>query len=203
LNLYSYCGNNPVINIDHYGNFFFSIFIAALVAGVIAGGVYGGMTAAANGQSVWAGVGIGALAGGLMGIGVAIAAPLIFTGGFATIAGIAVAFGSGFVVGMGADLATQVVNLKSGEIIGWSNIGSAALTGLQWGILNTINAFTCGLAGDMIEFSANLALGLWANFMYGSIGLLFDIFRGQKSKKININNTQIFYYNAMRRRIYE
>lgn len=171
-----------------------AVAIAAGVAGAIAGGVYGGMTAAANGQNIWVGICVGALAGAFMGMGAAIAAPLIFTGGLATVGGLAIAAGTGFVGGMFGDAMIQANN-GDGRV-DW---GSAAWTGLQWGVLNTLNALTAGLAGNLTGFGANFALGLFLNFMYGSIGLLIDVIRGQKKKntnigiQANINSAKMYY----------
>lgn len=66
LNLYSYCGNNPVNRLDPTGH-----FAGLIVFGIV--GIYtlistidGGITAAMNGQDFWKGAGAGAI-GGLAG----------------------------------------------------------------------------------------------------------------------------------------
>ena len=61
LNLFAYCGNNPVKNIDSSGQLF-----GAVIGGII-GGVLGGLTAAASGKSVKAGIVTGALTGAIIG----------------------------------------------------------------------------------------------------------------------------------------
>ena len=77
-NLYSYCFNNPVMYKDGNGEFPFFAITAAI--GAVAGAVVGGIVAASNGDNVWAGVGIGAAAGGLIGLGAGAAAGTLLAG---------------------------------------------------------------------------------------------------------------------------
>ena len=84
LNLYAYCGNNPVMRIDPNGTFFWFIFIGAMIAGAIIGGVSGGISAVQNGQSFWKGALVGALTGAVtgaaLGLGGAIGAAALAAG---------------------------------------------------------------------------------------------------------------------------
>lgn len=66
LNLYAYCGNNPVMRIDPTGTFLFS-FLIAVLAGALIGGLVGGVSAVANGDNFWGGFLSGALVGGVLG----------------------------------------------------------------------------------------------------------------------------------------
>ena len=69
-NVFAYCGNNPVENIDDNGHLFglpLGTAIGGITGGII-GGICGGITAYMQGKSVWAGVVSGALAGVAIGV---------------------------------------------------------------------------------------------------------------------------------------
>ena len=111
-----------------------SAVLWAAAIGAVSGAVYGGITVVANGQNVWAGIGIGALTGGFMGAGAGVAslfiAPVLvgegvmvatatgagfvmgnaLSAGAALVIGTEIVFGTGFVGGMVADASTQVIN---------------------------------------------------------------------------------------------
>lgn len=50
LNLFTYCGNNPVMNVDFDGNAFFSFLIASIIIGALIGGTMNGVSAYNDGQ---------------------------------------------------------------------------------------------------------------------------------------------------------
>ncbi len=77
-NLFAYGLNNPVNMADSSGHFPFLI-VTALV-GAVVGGIIGGVVAANHGENVWAGIGIGAAAGGLIGLGAGAAAGALLAG---------------------------------------------------------------------------------------------------------------------------
>ena len=117
LNLYAYCGNDPVNYYDPTGH---SAILIALAIGAVLGGIYGGISAAANGQNVLAGIAIGAVVGGVTGlITEAASVPLMLLGTFA--------------VGAGGDIASQMIlDEKSfGEVnlisAAWAGIANAGL----------------------------------------------------------------------------
>ena len=87
LNLYAYCGNNPVMNVDPNGTFFFTALLIGVLAGTIIGGIAGGITAAVNGGSFWKGLGLGMLTGALFGLGIGVGVGLIGVGIGALVAG--------------------------------------------------------------------------------------------------------------------
>ena len=93
LNLYAYCGNNPVMRIDPNGNLFFLLVGLFALAGAVAGGVVAGVNAYEAGYRGWDLVGkiaVGAVTGGVVGgavgavLGLGTAA---IVGGLSSIAG--------------------------------------------------------------------------------------------------------------------
>ena len=104
LNLYAYCGNNPVMAVDPTGQFFFSFLIGCLIAvaaSTVVGAVVGGVSAAIHGENIWQGIGNGALFGLLLGVSaVSIATGLgMFAG----------TIGASITVGLGVGSAVMLV----------------------------------------------------------------------------------------------
>ena len=125
--------NNPIMYADPSGHFVITLsavlWAAAIGAaiGAVSGAVYGGITVVANGQNVWAGIGIGALTGGFMGAGAGVASLFIAPALVGEGVMVATATGAGFVGGMVADASTQVIN--DGGVNDW---GSVFVSGIQW-----------------------------------------------------------------------
>ena len=218
LNLYCYCMNNPIMYTDPSGHFVITlsaVLAAAAIGaaiGAVSGAVYGGITAAANGQNVWAGIGIGALTGGFMGAGAGIAslfiAPVLvgegvmvatatgagfvmgnaLSAGAALAIGTGIAFGTGFVGGTVADASTQVVN--DGGVNDW---GSVFVSGIQWGLINTAGAFL-GSMGGTSTLNGALLSAIFGG-VTGAVGMTIDILRNRKNQKQKVSvNNQLYAY---------
>ena len=180
--------------------------------GAVSGAIYGGLTAAANDQNVWTGIGIGALTGGLMGVGAGVAslfiAPVLagegvliatatgagfvignaLSAGTALAIGTGIAFGTGFIGGMVADARTQVVN--NGGVSDW---GSVFVSGFQWGLINTASAFLGSLGGTSTLNGALLS-GVFGG-VTGALGMTIDILRNRKKQNQNSGvKNQLYAY---------
>ncbi len=160
LNLYAYCGNNPVMNIDNDGTFFLSFLVGLAIAtaiGVAVGAVAGGISAAINHENVWDGIWKGAVVGGLMGVSVGLVvsglgAPLAGTiwGSIAVTAGV----GSAFALGVNVILQTEnsgFASLDIGQTFKAWGVGLAV--GMLAGVLSYTATALCSYYGGMLGLS--------------------------------------------------
>ena len=99
LNLFAYCGNNPINNQDPGGHFFFG----ALIGGII-GGASGALAALVKGKSVTAGFLTGAATGAAIGL----VCDIVATGGMSAVVGVALC---GVAAGVG-NVVNQYANYK-------------------------------------------------------------------------------------------
>ena len=133
LNLFAYCGNNPVMFVDPSGHWFFTVLIICAVVGAAIGGTISGVEAAKNGGSaleVTAAVITGGAIGGTIGLG----AGLIGGGGAALISAGAGMIGSGLgiaaISGGGAVIAGGgAVILGAGAVVAGSAILAGSVVG--------------------------------------------------------------------------
>ncbi len=165
LNLYAYCGNNPVMNVDPDGNFVVSIFIASIVLGTIGGAIMGAVKASEKGENVW----IGALIGGLEGL----------------VLGIALGVGAG--IGAAAFAAGTTVSLTTG-IAAFAGVAASSF-GAGMGIyaLETELKGTSFNTTEMLKRGFGLVLNASINF---GLGLLFGC-KGLYGIRENTNGLSI------------
>jgi len=152
-NLFTYCGNNPLLYSDPTGTFINTI------TGAIVGAIIGAASAAIAGDNVWAGMAIGAATGAFAGLAADIA---IATGGVGAIAIAAV----GGALSSGASYAaTETVNgrqINLGELAVEMTVGAVA------------NLLTVG-AGDISAIKRggklfkNMAQDFTTNMMKGTM----------------------------------
>ena len=144
LNLYAYCGNNPVMNVDPTGTFFLMALLIGLIAGAVIGGAVNGVTAYNNGARGWELVGqiaLGAVVGGVIGAA----------------AGAVVGVG-GAIMGMGANLLGMGLSggglaLANGMAIGAGTVALAGAAGVVVGGAIAIEGIKIAISGFNVLFS--------------------------------------------------
>ena len=150
LNLYAYCGNNPVMRVDGNGTFFLSLLIGALIAGVISG-TFSAVNTVRNGGGFLDGLGAflgGFITGGVLGAAAILGGGLA-VGAFAVTAGSIVGIALFLTVGTfaGGVLGYWLENKIQGNSISWADaILQGALT-VMGGITNFIAGYALGYYG--------------------------------------------------------
>ena len=155
LNLYAYCGNNPVMNVDPTGRAFFTALLIGLVVGAIIGGVIGGtvkgVEAYEDGARDWElageiieGAAIGAVVGGVSGA-------LIGAGGEMIMAGLPLIGGGAAmaIAGGGAAAAGTIAAGAGAVVVGGTVAGiGAVISGLGITVLFAQTGKSNGYYGE-------------------------------------------------------
>lgn len=125
LNLYAYCGNNPVMYIDRDGTFPVLIIIGSILLGGLISGAFA--VASESDSNNYLGAFVGGFINGT--IGTAGLAAALATGG---LAGFGIAFGSGFLGGAIGDLTNQLISYRNIDLT------KSLIAGGISGIMNSI-----------------------------------------------------------------
>ena len=148
LNLYAYCGNDPVNKYDPSGHFAITTFLICLGVGALVGGTLGGITAYSEGQDILTGVLTGALLGAAVG----------------AVVGIGGAVLSGAVSSVLSKTATDLISVAcyGGEFGSWEDYAIAFAFGGLTGYLGNVTGKFAGLA-KAGKFAADVAFRPGAN----------------------------------------
>lgn len=144
LNLYAYCGSNPVMNADPTGTFFLTVLLIGLIGGAVVGGVVNGVKAYNDGARGWDLVGEVALGAAVGGVTGAAAGALIGAGAAAMGAGASL-FGMGM---SGGGLA-----LANGMVLGAGATALAGVAGVAVGGTVVVGGAAVALVGLNVLFS--------------------------------------------------
>ena len=128
LNLYAYCGNDPVNRIDPNGTFWGMILIGALI-----GGLFNGISALASGATLGQAA-LSFLSGGIMGAAMGATVALAGLATLGTI-GFGVGLSASALVGAAGNTASYLIeNAAYGRDITGSGVVEAAVRGLTYGV---------------------------------------------------------------------
>ena len=170
LNLYAYCGNNPVMNVDPNGTFILSLFLICLGAGMVAGAVTGGITAYNNGYRGWDLVGQIAL-GGLTGAAIGAAVGLVAGMGTAAIIGGLSSVAGKFTSDVTASVISQSWAFGSWEDYAISFVFGGISKGLLKGLVGKylLNVIVSPLVTQVVQKGTRGAEFSIANYFYTAI----------------------------------
>ncbi len=193
INLYAYCGNNPVMNVDPTGRFFFTLLavLATLAVGTLVGGISGGISASATGGDFWAGFAGGAVSGliSTVGMGIAVVAGGVFGALIASVAGLIAGF-SGSVVQQGISNGWDKIDYNSAFI---SSAATAISSLITFGVTNFAMRASVGLFENYfdlaLKFSTRIvnSLSFSLESLIATIMFSFPVSIGQTFSEIVIN----------------
>ena len=190
LNLYAYCGNNPVMNMDPDGHSFIVALLIGMAIGAAIGGTMSGVSAYKEGRrglelfaSILGGVTVGSAMGAVMVLGGA--AGLAYTG--ATVAGFGMSAGVAFGASVGIGAMSSVYSyllingIHSDKKITLEGIGLSAAKGVVDGAVTFGVGFfggKNGLFNKLGNFNTMDAFYLNMISNTGKIGLIPSLFYG-------------------------
>ena len=188
LNLYTYCGNNPVMHVDPNGTFFGALIVGALIAGVVSGSLsaINKMLEGGTSREVW-GAFFGDLitgsvlsAAAILGGGLAVGA-LTLTAGHLIGTAIFLSFGT-FV---GGALANYVESSIAGKNFDFDEAMKQGVSTMSSGVSNFVVGYIMGMTGlwdslkpgngfmDAIKVSRNIYLLEAGRTLTGNIASIF------------------------------
>ena len=184
LNLFAYCGNNPVMGVNYTGcSVFLTMLIISIVAGVIIGGTISGISAYKDGQRKW-GL-FGAIAGGAI-MGGAMGAVLVL-GGAAGLAASIAPLGltiAGFGLSTRATLGISVgIGLVAG-LVSYS-IENSLRTDCEW----TVDGFIMSGISGGVKAMATFGIG----YLGGEAGAFDKMLLKPLLKEIGAGNSSLIY----------
>lgn len=157
LNLFAYCGNNPVMNVDPNGTVFVTVFLifASIALGALVGGLCNGIAAASTGGDFVSGFVGGLVSGAVITVGMALA----FAAGAAF--GLVFAAGFGFLASFTGSIVQQSLDPKKTGI----SLGTAFASGIVgmvfgaigYGVSMFIMQSTVGLFDAVLDMTASFA----------------------------------------------
>ena len=156
LNLYAYCGNNPVMNVDPNGNLFITFLLISICIGAVVGGAIAGVSAYNQGARGWDLVGAiagGAILGGGMGAIVAIGGAAGLAASGITIAGFGLSTGAAVGVSLAIGAGAGLLSYSAETLFSpsrewkWMDFAKNGISGLVKGVFTFWVAFAGGKFG--------------------------------------------------------
>ena len=165
LNLYAYCGNNPVMNVDPTGEITLAFILVSMLIGAIIGGVSAGVKASKAGLDA-KGIALAALGGAIMGAAVSGAFAL---GGAAvtglTILGKAISGVTLFAIATYGTVVASVINYYA------SSTAYGQPTNLEGALMSGVNGFFEGVT----SFGFGAFAGMTGLFKYADHSLFKEV----------------------------